>query len=211
MPQLLNYPHRLLNYVQLRLPCVSSNIATLLLRLYLAPIFWMAGLSKANAFDDTVSWFGNNEWGLGLPFPWLMALLATATELIGAVLLILGLFTRFISIPLIITMLVAIISVHWDNGWQAIADAKAPFANEQVLAAPEKLERARIILQDHGNYEWLTASGKFVILNNGIEFAATYLIMLLALLALGAGNYHSMDYWLARLFLRKTTPPLRST
>lgn len=176
----------------------SGNIASLALRLYLAPIFWMAGMNKLNAFDDTVDWFGNPDWGLGLPFPWLMAFLATATELLGAIFLVLGLFTRLISIPLVITMLVAIVSVHWHNGWQAIADANAPFANAQVLAAPEKLERAREILQTHGNYEWLTASGKFVILNNGIEFATTYLIMLLALVGLGGGKYHSLDYWLRR-------------
>lgn len=178
----------------------ASDLASLLLRLYLAPIFWMAGMSKFNSFESTVEWFGNSEWGLGLPLPWLMAFLATATELVGAALLTLGLFTRLISIPLIITMLVAIISVHWENGWQAIADANAPFATQQVLDASEKLERARSILQEHGNYEWLTASGKFVVLNNGIEFAATYLIMLLALVGLGAGKYHSMDYWLARRF-----------
>jgi len=178
----------------------SSSLASLALRLYLAPIFWMAGMSKLNAFDSTVDWFGNSDWGLGLPFPLLMATLATGAELIGAILLALGLFTRLISIPLIITMLIAILCVHWDNGWQAIADASAPFANAQVLAAPEKLERAREILQTHGNYEWLTASGKFVILNNGIEFAATYLIMLLSLLGLGGGKYHSLDYWLSKGF-----------
>lgn len=181
----------------------SNNLASLLLRLYLAPIFWMAGLSKFNSFENIVDWFGNSEWGLGLPAPWLMASLATATELGGAILLTLGLFTRLISIPLIVTMLVAITHVHWENGWQAIADAHAPFANEQVLAAPEKLERARSILQEHGNYEWLTASGKFVILNNGIEFATTYLIMLLALIGLGAGKYHSLDYWITRHWQHK--------
>ena len=186
----------------------SSNLASLALRFYLAPIFWMAGMSKLNSFESTVAWFGNSDWGLGLPFPFLMASLATAAELIGAVLLTLGLLTRLISIPLIITMLVAILSVHWDNGWQAIADANAnaPFANAQVLAAPEKLERARDILQAHGNYEWLTASGKFVILNNGIEFAATYLIMLLALVGLGGGKYHSLDYWLSLYSTRKCLP-----
>lgn len=187
----------------------SSNLASLALRLYLAPIFWMAGMSKFNAFDSTVEWFGNSDWGLGLPFPFLMAVLATAAELIGAVLLVLGLFTRLISIPLMITMLIAILCVHWDNGWQAIADANAPFANEQVLAAPEKLERARDILQTHGNYEWLTASGKFVILNNGIEFAATYFIMLLALAGLGGGRYHSLDYWL-NLYLGRKYPLLKN-
>lgn len=187
----------------------SSNLASLALRLYLAPIFWMAGTSKLNAFDSTVEWFGNSDWGLGLPFPFLMAVLATAAELIGAVLLVLGLCTRLISIPLIITMLIAILCVHWDNGWQAIADANAPFANAQVLAAAEKLERARDILQSHGNYEWLTASGKFVVLNNGIEFAATYLIMLLALAGLGGGRFHSLDYWL-HLYLSRKYPLLKN-
>lgn len=187
----------------------SSYLASLALRLYLAPIFWMAGMSKLNSFDNTVDWFGNSDWGLGLPFPLLMATLATAAELIGAILLVLGLLTRLISIPLIITMLIAILCVHWDNGWQAIADANAPFANAQVLAAPEKLERARDILQTYGNYEWLTASGKFVILNNGIEFATTYLIMLLALVGLGGGKYHSLDYWL-NLYLGRKYLPLKN-
>lgn len=173
-----------------------DGIATLALRLFLAPVFWMAGLSKYNSFANTVEWFGNSDWGLGLPLPWLMAFLATATELLGALLLTLGLFTRVIALPLIVTMLVAIFSVHWDNGWQAIADPQAPFANEAVVASVEKLERARTILRTHGNYEWLTSSGKFVILNNGIEFATSYLTMLLALLFLGGGRYVSMDYWL---------------
>ena len=45
---------------------------------------------------------------LGLPFPFLMAYLAKGTEFFGGLLFALGLFTRFISIPLIINMSVAI-------------------------------------------------------------------------------------------------------
>ena len=175
-----------------------DGMAALGLRIYLVPIFWMAGQNKLMHFNDTVEWFANPDWGLGLPFPTLMAILATSAELGGAILLALGLFTRLISIPLIITMLVAILTVHLPNGWQAIADAHAPFANAQVLASTEKLEKAREILQNYGNYDWLTSSGSFVILNNGIEFAATYLIMLLALLVLGGGRYLSLDYWLSQ-------------
>lgn len=185
---------------------VAASTAAIALRLYLAPIFWMAGLNKYQHFGDTVAWFGNSDWGLGLPLPWLMAFLATATELLGAVLLTVGLATRLISIPLMFTMLIAIVCVHWGNGWQAIADANAPFANALVMEAPEKLERAREILQTHGNYEWLTSSGKLVILNNGIEFATTYLIMLLALFALGAGKYVSIDFWIWRRFANKVIP-----
>lgn len=176
----------------------ADGIPALALRLYLVPVFWMAGTNKLGSFSDTVAWFGNPDWGLSLPFPWLMAFLATAAEVGGAVLLALGLGTRIIAVPLIITMIVAALTVHWQNGWQAIADASAPFANAQVMAAPEKLSMAREILQEHGNYEWLTSSGNFVILNNGIEFAATYMIMLMALLVLGGGRYVSVDYWLAK-------------
>lgn len=181
-----------------------DGLAALLLRLYLVPIFWSAGMHKFSAFTDTVDWFGNADYGLGLPLPWLMAFLATSAELAGAVLLALGLFTRWISIPLIITMLVAIFSVHLPNGWQAIADPAAPFANAQVLESAEKLARARDLLQQNGNYEWLTASGNFAIINNGIEFAVTYLVMLLALIKLGGGRYVSADFWLAR-WLRTAT------
>ncbi|RLZ08458.1 DoxX family protein [Acinetobacter sp. 2JN-4] len=175
-----------------------DGIVALALRIYLVPIFWMAGQNKLMHFNDTVEWFGNSDWGLGLPLPTLMAVLATSAELGGAILLALGLFTRLISIPLIITMIVAIITVHLPNGWQAIADPNAPFANMQVIESAEKLEKAREILHNYGNYDWLTSSGSFVILNNGIEFAATYLIMLLALIVLGGGRYFSSDYWLSR-------------
>ena len=147
-------------------------------------------------FQDTVEWFGNTDWGLGLPFPVILATLATSAEIMGAILLALGLFTRLISIPLIITMLVAIFTVHLPNGWQAIADPNAPFASAQVIASSEKLEKAHQILEMYGNYDWLTSSGSFVILNNGIEFAVTYLVMLLALIVLGGGRYLSLDYWL---------------
>ena len=181
-----------------------DGIPSLLIRLYLIPVFWMAGSNKLMHFDDTVAWFGNPDWGLGLPLPWLMAALATGTELAGAVLLALGLGTRAISLPLAMTMLVAAVTVHWENGWQAIADANAPFASEAILAAPEKLERARLILQEYGNYDWLTSSGEFVVLNNGIEFGATYLVLLLVLLFGGPGRFVSLDYWLARLLHEKT-------
>lgn len=175
-------------------------IAPLLLRLYLAPIFYMAGIQKFQNFEGTVAWFGNSDWGLGLPFPAVMAFLAAATELGGAVLLFFGFAVRWISIPLSITMLVAIFSVHLKNGWLAIAEGSGVFATDRTSAAADRLERARSILQEHGNYEWLTEYGNFVVLNNGIEFASTYLLMLIALLYLGGGRFFSCDYWVHRQF-----------
>ena len=103
--------HAALNHTR-----IADFLAPLALRLFLAPVMFSAGYNKAMSFESTVSWFGNSEWGLGLPFPALLAFLATATELVGGVLLLLGLFTRYISIPLMFTMLVAIGTVHWENG-----------------------------------------------------------------------------------------------
>jgi len=57
-------------------------LAPLLLRLYLGPVFISAGLNKALAWENTVTWFGNADWGLGLPLPGLMAFLAVSAELV---------------------------------------------------------------------------------------------------------------------------------
>ncbi len=175
-------------------------LAPLLIRLYLAPVFYMAGMNKYNSFDSTVAWFGNPDWGLGLPAPWLMAFLATATELVGAVFLLFGFATRWISIPLMITMVVAAVTAHWQNGWLAIATGSGFFATERTEGAIMRLDRAKSILQEHGNYSWLTENGSLVVLNNGIEFAATYFVMLLALLYLGGGRYLSVDHWIKAKF-----------
>jgi len=176
-------------------------LGPLALRLYLAPIFWMAGSSKLGSFENTVNYFANPDWGLGLPFPALMVALALGAELVGAVALLFGLGVRWMCIPLMITMLVAAFSAHWQNGWQAVADPKFCLFNcSDAMEAAERLSRARSILKENGNYEWLTEQGSFVVLNNGIEFAATYFIMLLALFFIGGGRYVSIDYWIARHF-----------
>lgn len=177
---------------------VAEGLAPLLMRLYLAPIMMQAGWTKFQSFDSTVAWFGNADWGLGLPFPEIMVTLAAGTELVGGVLLVVGLAVRWVSIPLMFTMLVAIFSVHWEHGWLAIADSQSWLANERVLESAERLERAKAILQEHGNYDWLTGRGSLVILNNGIEFAVTYFLMLLSLFFTGAGRYTSIDYFINR-------------
>ena len=113
-----------------------------------------------------------------------------------------GLGVRWISVPLMATMLVAAFAVHWENGWLAIAEGPTSlFANERTLGAIERLDKAKDILQQHGHYDWLTQNGSFVVLNNGIEFAATYFIMLLILFFIGAGRYASVDYWIRRRFM----------
>ena len=192
MNTLAQWYYSIHNAIFLRLRHLDG-LASLAIRLYLVPVFWMAGTQKLSGIENTIEWFGNPDWGLGLPFPTLLAYMAAYTEAIGALLLLVGLATRWISIPLMATMLVAIFAVHWDSGWAAIADS-----GSQDVAV--RLGAARELLQEHGNYSWLTEKGNFVILNNGIEFAVTYLIMLFSLLFTGGGRYVSADYYLSRLF-----------
>jgi uncharacterized membrane protein YphA (DoxX/SURF4 family) len=170
-------------------------LGPLALRLYLVPVLWMGGTSKLGSMEDTIAWFGNPDWGLGLPFPAIMAWAAALTEAGGAIALLIGLGVRWISIPLMITMIVAAVTVHLQNGWLAIAEGSGFFATERTAGAVERLDRAKDILREHGNYEWLTENGSFVVLNNGIEFAATYFIMLLVLFFYGPGKA-SLDHFI---------------
>jgi putative oxidoreductase len=171
-----------------------DGLAPLALRLFLVPVFWTAGTQKIAGMEHTIEWFGNT---LGLPFPALLAPMAAYTEAIGALLLLLGLATRWITVPLMITMLVAIFAVHWPNGWAAIANSTAP-------DVAVRLGVARDILQEYGNYSWLTEKGEFVIFNSGIEFGVTYLLMLFSLLFTGGGRFTSVDYFLSRLWPDKS-------
>lgn len=186
-------------------------VAPLLLRLYLVPVFWVAANNKWNPLDpdsslqNTINWFANPDWGLGLPFPELMAYLAWGAEYFGAIFLLLGLGVRVITIPLMITMLVAAVTVHLKNGWQAIHDPMSAFASQNIDGAMERLDTAKTILRENGDYAWLTETGNFVILNNGIEFAATYFVMLLTLFFIGAGRYLSLDHWIIRWQYKEQT------
>lgn len=173
----------------------ADFLAPLLLRLYLAPIFWMAGIQKYDNFSYIVEWFGDD---LHLPFPTLMAFLATSTEIAGAIMLLFGFGVRWVSIPLMVTMIVAAATSHWANGWLAISTGSGIFATDRSIEAIERLDKAKSLLEQHGNYEWLTEHGSLAMLNNGIEFAATYFIMLLALFFIGSGKYASVDYWLSQ-------------
>jgi len=184
-------------------------VGPLMLRIYIVPVFWVASNNKWNPFDSdsslesVIQWFGNTDWGLGLPFPTLMAYMAWGTEYFGAILLALGLATRWISIPLMFTMIVAAVTVHWQNGWQAVHDLSSPYASANAGEAIERLSRAKDLLKEHGNYDWLTEYGNLIASNNGIEWAATYFLILLALFVTGGGKFVSVDYWLAKKFRAK--------
>jgi len=175
--------------------------APLLIRIYLAPIFILAGWGKLTDLESTAYYFGEY---LGLPLPNLMAFLAGATEFFGGIALLIGLATRWFSIPLMVTMLVAAATAHWSNGWHALPETTLTvpweWRTDLIDEAVKRRDAARSLLEQHGNYEWLTGAGGFTVLKNGIEFAATYFIMLLPLLFFGAGRA-SVDHLLRKRFM----------
>ncbi|MBT8349302.1 MAG: DoxX family protein [Sulfurovum sp.] len=93
----------------------GQNSALLLARLTLAYGFYEPAMQKWSDISSVASWFGT----IGIPLPTLNAYMAASTELLGVVLLTLGLFTRLISLPLIVVMIVAITTVHLTHGFSA--------------------------------------------------------------------------------------------
>ena len=199
MNTLVSLSNRLLN---LRDKAKQINfLGPLALRIYRAPIFILAGWGKLESLDSTAYYFGDI---LGLPAPMLMAILAGLTEFVGGIGLLLGFALRLLAIPMMITMVVAAATAHWDNGWHALPETQLTvpweWRTDLIHEAQSRKDAAKSLLKTHGNYSWLTETGSITILKNGIEFAATYFIMLLVLFFIGAGKYLSLDYWFAKRF-----------
>ena len=124
-------------------------IGLFLLRVYLFFVLWYAGIGKIDTLEKFSGYLGT----LGVPFPEIVSWLVIIFEAGGAALLLIGLFVRWVSVPLVVIMFFAGHLVHYDNGWPYEA--------------------------------------------NGIEFAATYGLMLFLLICLGGGKYLSLDYWVS--------------
>lgn len=83
----------------------------LLLRLFIAHVFFKSGLTKIKTWDSTLYLF-SEEYHVPLLSPELAAWLATSAELGLSVLLVLGLFGRFAALGLFILNGVAVISYY---------------------------------------------------------------------------------------------------
>jgi putative oxidoreductase len=92
-----------------------QSLSLLLARFAVAYGFLDPAMKKWADIDAIAVWFGS----MGIPFPTLNAYMAASTEALGVVLLTLGLFTRLISVPLMVVMVVAIVTVHLAHGFSA--------------------------------------------------------------------------------------------
>jgi putative oxidoreductase len=87
-------------------PPDNAPTATVLLRLMAGGVFLWEGLLKFVFANQGVGRFTK----LGIPAPALMANFVGGLEIVGGMLLIVGLLTRVIAVPFIIEMLVAMVS-----------------------------------------------------------------------------------------------------
>jgi putative oxidoreductase len=83
-------------------------VGPLLVRASLGAVFATSGWGKLHNLGQVTGFFTE----LGIPFPGFNAVLASGTELIGGLLLLAGLFTRFAALPLVVTMVVAILTAR---------------------------------------------------------------------------------------------------
>jgi len=84
----------------------AKPVVVLLSRVSLGVLFAQSGWGKLHHLSKIVEYFTS----LGIPAPQLQAPFVAGTELVCGVLVLIGLLTRLASIPLICTMIVAIIT-----------------------------------------------------------------------------------------------------
>ena len=83
-----------------------SWVGPLAVRLTLGSVFLGTGWGKLHNLGQVTSFFTE----LGIPFPSVQAPMVSGIELFGGALILVGLFTRFAALPLMATMVVAILT-----------------------------------------------------------------------------------------------------
>ena len=96
----------------------SQNWTALVLRIPVGLIFMAHGAQKLFAWFGGYGLEGTGQWmeSIGLAPGVLMAFLAGSAEFVGGLFIILGLLTLPTALVLAITMLVALFTVHFENG-----------------------------------------------------------------------------------------------
>ena len=95
---------------------LPSSLLLLVQRLGIAAVFFMSGRTKVDGLltvNDTAFELFRSEYALPLIKPEIAAYAATYSEHLFPILLVLGLFTRFAALALVIFMIVA---VHFTSG-----------------------------------------------------------------------------------------------
>ena len=134
-----------------RLRASGDFLWPLALRIILAWEFWEAGITKLhgdNWFSD-IPWA---DWQKGFPWPFellpnnLNWALATWGEMVFAGLLLIGLFTRFAAVSLIVITAVATAAVHWPAQWSSLGELWAGYVITSDSAGNYKLALLFVVM-----------------------------------------------------------------
>lgn len=148
-----------------------QHFLLLAIRLYWGFSFFQAGWGKLNNIEPAISFFMK----LGIPLPTFNAYFVGGVETIGGLCLLFGFASRLVSIPLTITMIVALLTAHMS-------------ATSEVFVA---------LVNIRGNLEvFMAKMGKFT-----DEAPFNFLMASLVVLCFGPGKI-SIDFLLEKIFSR---------
>ena len=190
-----------------RLRASGDYVWPLALRLIMAWELWEAGMTKLNGEN----WFADipwADWQKGFPFPFnllpvdLNWQLATWGEIVFAGMLLVGLFTRFAAVSLLVVTVVATAAVHWPAEWTSLAQLWEGYVITSDGAGNYKLPLLFVVmllpLVFHGggrvsmDHLLITASGRTAELEDhtwGLQSVG------LALLVLGLATFWVEPTW----------------
>lgn len=97
-----------------------QDFLLLAMRLFWGYGFMMAGWGKLNKIQPVIEYFDS----LGIFYPEVMAQVVAWLEFVGGICLIFGFASRFVAIPLAITMIVALITAHREATFGAFQNAQ---------------------------------------------------------------------------------------
>jgi putative oxidoreductase len=106
-----------------------QDLFLLIIRLYWGYQFFLSGKGKLMNLDRTADFFAS----INIPAPKINALIAGSTECFGGILLLLGLGSRLISIPLAFTMIVAYLTAHRDSLKAILGDNPSDFFTQAPM------------------------------------------------------------------------------
>lgn len=120
-----------------RLQAAAADLGLLILRVALGVVFIYHGGQKLFGLFGGYGLTGTAQWmgSIGIPLPYLSALAAGSAEFFGGAALLIGLFPRIAAVPMVFTMLVAIVSAHWGRFDARSGGVEYPLTLAAALAA----------------------------------------------------------------------------
>ena len=193
-----------------RLNAAGTFVPQLFLRLILFWEFWEAGKLKYNNIQaggedlqGTIDWFSN----LNFPFPFDQIsasanyTVSMVAEILFAILILLGLLTRFAAISLIILTVVATAAVHWPENWSNLSELWKGYAISSSEYGNYKLPLIYLIMlfpllfNGAGKFSLDYLLSKITMGNDGMQKTFDLSMWGLALMAIGVPLTFVMPYF----------------